>query len=241
MHAVKKFLFSAILLSSVLALSPLKVQAADIEVRRPNKILCSDIPENDLHVGDLIFARIDNFLYRRVARVSGGWTSHVGIVLKDDDGRWVVFQSRPVYSQKTPFCAFVKHYSKTRIAIARYKQPGEFFPDEQRRLLAAAKKRLHVRYDLHFNLEARKTTFCSKFVDEIYFEALGIHIGKVEDFGDLLKNVENSPYLKGDMKFWNRWFWGKIPWDQKTLTPNTQLNDPNFHVWFDSEEKDSTD
>lgn len=198
------------------------------------QIRCDQIPQNDLQVGDLIFSEIDNFLYRRVARASGGWVSHVGIIHQDADKNWVVYESRPPLSVRTPLCDFVERNSEGRIALSRLNDRKIIGPLQEKQMQESAERRLKKRYDLWFNYDSRKSTFCSKFVDAVFKESIGIDVGSIEALDRLFKNIENSATAVGDVKFWKTWFFGRIPWKQRTLSPQSQLEDPDFHVWFDS-------
>jgi hypothetical protein len=195
---------------------------------------CEILLSQNLRSGDLIFSEVDNFLYRRVARVSGGWTSHVGIIMRDVDHRWVVYESRPPYSSKTPLCDFVSRNAAGRIVISRYEFADNIGRAEEQRLRESAEKRMHIRYDLWFDLDSRKSTFCSKFVNDVFKEALGIEIGRIESLQELLSNIANSSSRAKDLKFWKAWFLGRIPWKQRTLSPQSQLDDRHFRIWFDS-------
>ena len=72
-------------------------------------------------------------------------------------------------------------------------------------------------YHLGFDLDSRHQ-FCSKFVYEIFREAVGVEIGSVELFRDLLARNPHSP-----LQFWKMWFIGRIPWDRRTITPGSQF------------------
>jgi hypothetical protein len=77
-------------------------------------------------------------------------------------------------------------------------------------------------YCLGFNLDSRKL-FCSKHVFRAYQE-IGIEVGRVQSFRELLEVNPTSSCLN----FWRVWFFGFIPWNRKTVTPASQLDDPNF-------------
>jgi hypothetical protein len=198
---------------------------------------CDSIRPESLRVGDLIFSEVDNFLYRRVARASGGWTSHVGIIHQGAQKNWVVYESRPPLSARTPFCDFIKRNSAGRIALSRINESNRIGQLEEKRIQDGAEKRLKKRYDLWFNYDSTKTTFCSKFVDVIFRESLGLPVGKIEPLETLFKNIEGGAGASGDLRFWKAWFLGSIPWKQRTLSPQSQFDDPNFHVWFDSKNR----
>jgi hypothetical protein len=53
-------------------------------------------------------------------------------------------------------------------------------------------------------------------------------LGEVEDFSTLLKRNPQA-----DQQFWKMWYFGDIPWERKTVTPASLLNDAKLHVVFD--------
>jgi hypothetical protein len=81
---------------------------------------------------------------------------------------------------------------------------------------AEAARRMGKWYHLGFDLDSPRQ-FCSKFVYEIYRDALGVNVGTVESFRDLLQRNPSYP-----LAFWKLWFLGRIPWERRTITPGTQ-------------------
>ena len=66
---------------------------------------------------------------------------------------------------------------------------------------------------------------------DIYREALDIHVGSVETFGQLLKNNPEA-----GLRFWRFWFLGFIPWERKTVTPASIWQHPALERIYDSPE-----
>ncbi|EJA7649045.1 TPA: YiiX/YebB-like N1pC/P60 family cysteine hydrolase, partial [Escherichia coli] len=64
---------------------------------------------------------------------------------------------------------------------------------------------------------------CSKFVFDIYKEALCIPVGEIETFGELLNSNPNAK-----LTFWKFWFLGSIPWERKTVTPASLWHHPGL-------------
>lgn len=169
--------------------------------------------------GDLIFIDIPNILFRRVAMATQSWTSHVGIVLKSDDGKWIVAESAVPFSRETSLCKFLKKSSKYKFEIRRLSRSL----DESKiaTMRDTAKSLLGKFYDFGFNFDSEKM-FCSKFVYLIY-QSVGIEVGEVQSFQKLIaENPESS------LTFWKFWFLGKIPGDRRTVTPASQLIDSKF-------------
>lgn len=64
--------------------------------------------------------------------------------------------------------------------------------------------------------------FCSKFV-YLTYRSIDVEVGKLQTFGQLLADNPSA-----SINFWKVWFLGFIPWDRRTVTPASQLNDPKF-------------
>lgn len=169
--------------------------------------------------GDLVFLDIPNVLFRKVAAGTNTWTSHVGIVFKDDNGDWIVAESTVPLSRNTPLCDFLRRSSKFNFEIRRLARP--LTPDEIEGLRATAWDLLNRFYDFGFNFDSDRL-FCSKFV-YLTFESIGIQVGRPQTFRELL---EDNPEVS--LAFWRFWFFGSIPWERRTVTPASQLNDPKF-------------
>lgn len=65
-------------------------------------------PDPDsLRAGDIVFIRIANFLYRRVAEATHSWTSHVGFIHHRDGETWIVAESAIPRVRLTPLPRFL--------------------------------------------------------------------------------------------------------------------------------------
>ena len=70
--------------------------------------------------GDFVFTRIDNILYKKVADTSCSWSSHVGLIIdQNDDGSFVVAESKVPRSTYSDFRSFVRFGLK--IVALKYK------------------------------------------------------------------------------------------------------------------------
>jgi hypothetical protein len=169
---------------------------------------------NVVKEGDIVFVAIPNPFYRKVAESTGSWISHVGFIYEKNDRRCVIAESTIPWSKLTPFEKFIGKSDKRQFAIRRLKSQPD--ADAIRRLRRAADSRMGKLYHLGFKLRSRRQ-FCSKFVYEVYKEALGIEIGEIEKFEKLLrKNPDVSLW------FWRLWYFGFIPWKRETVTPMNQ-------------------
>jgi len=174
----------------------------------------STIDESNLQIGDIVFIRIANFLYRRVAEATQSWTSHVGMIVERRDSEWVVAESAVPRSRYCSLSRFLKRSEAGQCSIKRLKTPLDAGAFE--RLQAGAARRMGKWYHLGFKLDSSRQ-FCSKFIYEVYQEAVGVKIGTLESFRELLGKNPHNPLL-----FWKVWFCGWIPWERQTITPASQ-------------------
>jgi hypothetical protein len=95
---------------------------------------------------------------------------------------------------------------------------------DQIKLRAAADKRMGTFYHTGFALRSNRQ-FCSKFVHEVLDEACGEKIGEIETFATLLaRNPQAS------LNFWRVWYFGRIPWQRETITPDSLLRSSRLHA-----------
>jgi sterol desaturase/sphingolipid hydroxylase (fatty acid hydroxylase superfamily) len=166
--------------------------------------------------GDIIFLDIPYYLFRQVAKSTNSWTSHVGIVFKDGRGDWIVSESTIPFSKDTNLCDYLKSSADFKFEIKRLDQP--LADHKIARMRATAHSLLGQWYTLGFDFDSDQL-FCSKFV-YLTYQSIGIEVGKLQTFADLLNENPMSSTL-----FWNVWFLGDIPWGRRTITPASQLRD----------------
>lgn len=173
--------------------------------------------QQELQEGDIVFTRIDNWLYRKVADATKAWTTHVGIAIKED-GKWLVAESTIPLSKKTGICKFLNRTANGRYSVRRL-GPDYAGQLDLVKMKAAIEAGMYRPYDLHFNYDS-SWLFCSKFVFDVYKQASGLEVGRIETLGDLRANNPD-----GDQTFWEYWFLGRVPWEQRTVTPQSQYDD----------------
>lgn len=179
-----------------------------------------------LRIGDLIFIRVTARPFLEVASATCSWTNHVGIVVGNRGDDWLIAESTFPLSRITQLSRFLARSEHGVFAVARLRQPlGD---QQERRLVSAATRRLGILYDTGFNLASRRQ-FCSRFVREVIFEATGVLIGDVETFEMLFSR--NSHPRTG---FWKLWYFGRIPWQRRTVTPASLLESPDVDVLLDN-------
>ena len=176
-----------------------------------------------LKQGDILFISIDAFLYKQVARGTGSWCSHVGFVVKEQ-GRWLVLESKVPRVAATPLREFLARTCSSEVAVRRLKRP--LTDSDIGRLKQAAAEREGGWYHLGFNYDSSRQ-FCSKFVHQVFQQALGVELGEVQTLRQLL---DQNP--QASVGFWRAWYLGFIPWQRRTVTPASQLADPQLDTVF---------
>jgi hypothetical protein len=184
-----------------------------------------EILHRDLRIGDLVFIRVNARPFLEVASATCSWTNHVGIVVDVGQSDPLIAESTFPFSRITTLSRFLAR-SHGGFVVARLKQVLE--GSQQRKVVAAAKRRIGVFYDTGFNLESRRQ-FCSRFVREVLFEATGVLIGEAETFETLLRRNPRHP-----LRFWRYWYLGRIPWQRRTVTPASLLESPHVHILWDN-------
>lgn len=186
----------------------------------------SNAENQPLEVGDIIFTCVAAQLFKNISKASLCWSNHVGIIIGHDGNDYLVAESCVPVSKTTTLTKFIKRSSKQRYAIRRL---NTSLTDQQKLALCnQVPQRLNILYHTGFKFDSTRQ-FCSKFVYEIYRDALNLEIGKIETFDDLLKTNPNA-----NLMFWKIWFFGKIPWQRKTVTPASLWFCPKLKTIFDS-------
>jgi len=169
-------------------------------------------------IGDIVFTRVGGPLFGYVATTTLSWTSHVGIIVSQHDGDWIVAESGVPRVRKTPLRKFLDRSLDQQFAIMRLRQE----PSESQKavMLSYADTQLGKFYHFGFDLSSQRT-FCSKFVHDVVADSTGQQLGQVETFDHLLHRNPNAP-----LWFWRTWFFGFIPWNRTTITPASELVSP---------------
>lgn len=176
-----------------------------------------------LQVGDIIFIRATPLPFKKIAHDTNSWTNHVGIIVGEKDEEPLVAESTFPFSQITTLSRFLARSENGQFAIRRLNTPLTKLDREN--IATAAKKRVGILYDTGFNLHSKRQ-FCSRYVNEVIYEATHVRVGEVTTLSKLL---ENNP--DADMGFWRLWYLGRIPWDRQTITPVSMLqSDKTHHV-----------
>src|ERR1700730_13569756 len=75
----------------------------------------------NLQIGDIVFIRVANFLYRRVAQATQSWTSHVGMIAERQGSEWIVAESAVPRRRTCPLLRFLNRSEGGQYAIKRLK------------------------------------------------------------------------------------------------------------------------
>ena len=173
------------------------------------------VEEAGVQEGDLVFTRTGGPLFSRVGDATGSWCSHVGIVVGKKEGRWVVAESKIPVVCETDLRRFLNRSEGGRFEIRRPERA--LSPEEVERLKAFVAAKKGTWYDLGFNAQSKRQ-FCSRFAREALHEATGEWVGKEETFRELIARNPKTP-----LWFWKTWYFGRIPWERKTITPSNLL------------------
>ena len=177
-------------------------------------------------IGDIVFIRVTVRPFLEVASATRSWTNHVGIVVGRRGGEPLVAESTFPLSRVTTMSRFLVRSDRGACVIARLKQPLD--AAQRRRLVDAAMRRVGVIYDTGFNLASRRQ-FCSRFVREVVRDATRIALGDVETFDMLLRRNPDHP-----LGFWKVWYFGRIPWQRRTVTPASLMSSGELRVVLDT-------
>jgi len=179
-----------------------------------------------LQDGDLIFIRISNPIFRRVSETTDSWETHVGILFSGTNGTWQVAESTFPFSRFSSLDRFIARSEHGRFCVLRHQ--GGLTPEEKLDLRLSAGLRMGIRYDLGFNFDSPRL-YCSKFVYQVYQEATGYEVGRLQTFRQLLADNPRAP-----LGFWRVWYFGFIPWDRRCVTTTSELKSPELIPVFDS-------
>ena len=182
------------------------------------KVSPSETGRAALQSGDIVFISEPYPVCHLIAATCESWDSHVGILFREPDGRLVVAESRVPFCSYTTLDKFLARSEAGRFAIRRLH--GSLSAEQVSKLRAEADRRMGRVYHQGFNFDSSRE-FCSKFVYGVYRDALGIEVGRLETFRELLSRNPRAP-----VGWWRLWFFGFIPWKRRTVTTTSQLRSP---------------
>lgn len=172
--------------------------------------------------GDIVFTCIGATLFGQISTASLCWSNHVGIIVGHNGEDYLVAESRVPLSTVTRLSRFIARSHEGRYAVRRVR--GGLTAEQKLALMEQVPSRLNKFYHTGFKYDSSRQ-FCSKFVFDIYKEALCTPVGQIETFHELLRS---NPDAK--LTFWKFWFLGSIPWTRKTVTPASLWAHPNLEL-----------
>jgi hypothetical protein len=111
--------------------------------------------------------------------------------------------------------------------VAVLRLPRPLSDEEIPRLQQAARRRMGRLYDTGFDLQSRRQ-FCSRFVREVLQESTGVEVGEITTFREMLERKPGT-----HLRLWKAWYFGRIPWQRATVTPESLYVSPSLKVVFD--------
>lgn len=165
----------------------------------------------EYETGDIVFTCIGAALFGQISTASQCWCNHVGVIVGHNGCDYLVAESRVPLSGVTTLSRFIQRSAGQRYTIKRLR--GGLSTEQKLAIMEQIPPRLNKFYHTGFKYNSSRQ-FCSKFVFDIYKDALCTSVGEIETFKQLL---DSNPDAK--LTFWKCWFLGSIPWGRKTVTP----------------------
>ena len=143
--------------------------------------------------------------------------SHCGVVLRNEQGKWVVIESIGNVHE-TPLFPWILRGRGGRVAAYRLDPKyAARIPEFKKDLLAYA----GYPYDFDYDMSQHQAVYCSGLVYLAFDQASGEKMGKVERLGDL--------DWKGYQSFIRAEANGKLPLDRLMITPAALAQAPQLH------------
>jgi len=192
-----------------------------------------------LRPGDIVLIGLDSAFFKKVARTTNSWVSHVGLAIHDSKRGWLIYESAIPVARATPLCDYVGRAAPGELAIRRLPSLAE---SDLPFLVREAQARLGVLYHQGFDYDSRRQ-FCSKFVHDVFLNGLAhsgklAKIGEIQTFREVFEHARAvlPPALFEELhSFWSNWFIpiGGIPMDRRTVTPHSQYIDADLDTVMD--------
>ena len=144
-----------------------------------------------LQEGDIVFQQSKSAQSSAIQAATGSRYTHVGLITMRKKTPYVLEAVNPV--RIISFDKWKKRGVDSHVVVKRLKDDSVFRSRvNQRRMKSVARSHIGKKYDLLFAWDQKKM-YCSELVFRIFFDGAGIHLGKVERFGDM--NL-SSPVVK---------------------------------------------
>lgn len=172
--------------------------------------------------GDLIFHQSQGFQSLAILEATGSPWSHVGIILKNKSGAWVVAEaSRPV--RIVSLKAFM---NRGRDGGYRIYRARDFKASQLPALRAAIQAELGKPYDIYFEW-SDDAIYCSELTYKVFLKASGIELGDVQKFSDLHLN---GPFVRALIRERLTKTGRDLNLGEPIVTPISQMNDDDLEL-----------
>ena len=168
--------------------------------------------------GDVVFQSLPHGdLVDAIEGITHSPFSHCGVVLRDDQGRWVVIES--IYNvHETPLFLWLMRGRGGNFAAYRLgAQNASLVPEFKKDLISYTGQP----YDYDYDMEKGHGVYCSSLVYLAFDRAGGGKMGTLEKLGDLdWKPFEH--FIESEQE-------GKLPLDRAMITPASLAKAPQLH------------
>jgi len=155
----------------------------------------------EIKEGDLIFQTSLSSQSKAIQLATNSPYSHCGIIYKDDNGQFFVFEaSQP--AKLTPLDNWIKKGKDKKFVVKRLKNAAEIINEASiERIKKEEQLMLGRGYDLTFEWSDRQL-YCSELIWKVYKRALNIELAKLEKLGTfdlthpIVKEVVSKRYGK---------------------------------------------
>lgn len=161
----------------------------------------------DLNVaeGDFIFQNIHGGLFRVIKAVTGSELTHCGLIVKKDDGFYVLEAIGPVIL--TPLNEWIHRGIGSKVKIVRLKAPYQpYIP----KIIEHAHRFLNFPYDIQYEWDDDKI-YCSELIYKAAMNATKIPLANLRKLGEM----NWQPY-EGFIRAISG---GQLPLDREIITP----------------------
>jgi len=168
--------------------------------------------------GDIIFQSMPSRQSRALELATGSVYTHVGLVMKEDEG-WVVYEAvQPV--KITPLSKWISRGTKKHFVLKRLKESElKLNSDVLGRMRLLLGKYLGKNYDGRF-LWSDDEIYCSELVWKVYRSGVGIELAAMKKYRDFDLSSQEARTLLAER------FSGSVPLDEPVMPPSVLFDSP---------------
>jgi hypothetical protein len=177
---------------------------------------------SDARAGDLIFHQSQSAQSKAILEATGSPWSHVGIILEDGSGGWMVAEAAmPV--RLVSLASFIKRGRNHDYRIYRARS---LKPSQLPALREAIDAEIGKPYDIYFEW-SDSAIYCSELTYKVFKSAAGIELGTIQTFSDLKLN---GPYVQALIQDRLTHTGRKLNLNEPIVTPINQMKDSNLDL-----------